>query len=77
MTPHVPDPDDAASESAFFRLDETDKLSNACENSDRDRRSLGGQAIAQGSVQVATVAPCIFSVSDTGTPPTAAGQWLR
>lgn len=37
----------------------------------------GGSTIAQGSVQVTTVAPGIFAVSGTGAPPTAAGGWLR
>jgi uncharacterized protein (TIGR03437 family) len=39
--------------------------------------SPGGATIAQGSVQVATVAPGIFAISGSGSPPTAAGQWLR
>ena len=37
----------------------------------------GGSTIAQGNVQVTTVAPGIFAVSGTGNPPTAAGGWLR
>src|SRR4030095_10089041 len=37
----------------------------------------GGSVIASGSAQVTTVAPGIFTVSGTGSPPTAAGQWLR
>jgi len=39
--------------------------------------SSGGATIAQGSVQVVTVAPGIFAISGSGSPPTAAGQWLR
>jgi uncharacterized protein (TIGR03437 family) len=37
----------------------------------------GIQVVAQGTVQVANVGPGIFSVSGSGSPPTAAGQWLR
>jgi uncharacterized protein (TIGR03437 family) len=37
----------------------------------------GGSVIASGGAQVTTVAPGIFTVSGTGSPPTAAGQWLR
>jgi uncharacterized protein (TIGR03437 family) len=37
----------------------------------------GGSVIASGGVQVTSVAPGIFTVSGTGSPPTAAGQWLR
>jgi uncharacterized protein (TIGR03437 family) len=37
----------------------------------------GGSVIASGDAQVTTVAPGIFTVSGTGSPPTAAGQWLR
>jgi len=37
----------------------------------------GGSVIASGGAQVTTVAPGIFTVNGTGSPPTAAGQWLR
>jgi uncharacterized protein (TIGR03437 family) len=37
----------------------------------------GGSVIASGGAQITTVAPGIFTVSGTGSPPTAAGQWLR
>jgi uncharacterized protein (TIGR03437 family) len=37
----------------------------------------GGSVIASGGAQVTTVAPGIFTVSGAGSPPTAAGQWLR
>jgi uncharacterized protein (TIGR03437 family) len=37
----------------------------------------GGSVIASGGAQVTNVAPGIFTVSGTGSPPTAAGQWLR
>ena len=37
----------------------------------------GGSVIASGGAQVTTVAPGIFTVSGTGSPPTAAGKWLR
>ncbi|HEX2489842.1 MAG TPA: hypothetical protein VHR27_10580, partial [Blastocatellia bacterium] len=39
--------------------------------------SPGGATVAQGSVQVATVAPGMFAISGSGDPPTASGQWLR
>ena len=37
----------------------------------------GGSVIASGGAQVTSIAPGIFTVSGTGSPPTAAGQWLR
>lgn len=37
----------------------------------------GGSVIASGGAQVTIVAPGIFAVSGAGSPPTAAGQWLR
>jgi uncharacterized protein (TIGR03437 family) len=37
----------------------------------------GGSVIASGGAQVTSVAPGIFTVSGTGSPPTAVGQWLR
>lgn len=37
----------------------------------------GGSVIASGGAQVTSVAPGLFTVSGTGSPPTAAGQWLR
>jgi uncharacterized protein (TIGR03437 family) len=37
----------------------------------------GGAVVASGGAQVTTVAPGIFAVSGTGSPPTAAGQWMR
>src|SRR5262249_32215118 len=37
----------------------------------------GGSVVLRCGAQVTTVAPGIFAVSGTGSPPTAAGQWLR